>query len=124
MTQLLPPLAVRRHVHDRLGEFFRYHRKRDFDSAVKTFCRLYALPLPTVHWFEYLNYHRDAGRTHVPTTRGTIELVHPENWKCGRKYHRREDWVHVVLHELGHYLCWAWPEKRADEFARRWRDSL
>src|SRR5690348_12594169 len=48
-----------------------------------------------------------------------IHLVHPENWKRGRKYNSERQWIHTVYHEFGHYVLWADAERKADGFAYR-----
>ena len=67
-----------------------------------------------MEWFEYLDWGKGAGRTYE---NGKIHLVHPENWKKGRKYNTLRQWVHTVHHEIGHYLFWADAERKADLFA-------
>jgi hypothetical protein len=69
-----------------------------------------------VEWFEYLDWGRTAGRTYE---NGKIHLVHPENWKKGRKYNSERQWVNTVYHEMGHYIFWADAERKADTFALR-----
>jgi len=70
--------------------------------------------LPTVEWYEYLDWGKGAGRT---WDNGIIQLVHPENWKKGRKYNTMKQWIHTVHHEMGHYLFWTDAERKADLFA-------
>jgi hypothetical protein len=113
---VLPGLRNRRRVDQWLTAFFRRHEPRDFRRAVGSFTRFYALPPPRVSWFEYLDWGKTAGRTYE---NGNIQLVHPENWKRGRKYNSERQWVHTVYHELGHYLLWADAERKADHFAYR-----
>jgi hypothetical protein len=74
------------------------------------------LKRPQVEWFEYLDWGRTAGRTYE---NGKIHLVHPENWKKGRKYNSERQWVNMVYHEMGHYIFWADAERKADTFALR-----
>ena len=113
---VLPGLRNRRRVDQWLTAFFRRHEPRDFRRAVGSFTRFYALPPPRVSWFEYLDWGKTAGRTYE---NGTIHLVHPENWKRGRKYNSERQWVHTVYHEFGHYVLWADAERKADGFAYR-----
>ena len=40
-------------------------------------------------------------------------------WKRGRKYNSERQWVHMIYHELGHYIFWADAERKADAFASR-----
>ena len=72
--------------------------------------------LPAVEWFEYLDWGRTGGRCYED---GKIHLVHPENWKKGRKYNSERKWIQTVYHELGHYVLWADAERKADTFACR-----
>jgi hypothetical protein len=69
-----------------------------------------------VEWFEYLDWGRSVGRTYE---NGKIHLVHPENWKRGRKYNSERQWVNAVYHEMGHYVFWTDAERKADTFALR-----
>ena len=48
---------------------------------------------------------------------GKVALVHPENWKRGRKYNSERRWISTVYHEMGHYVLWADAERKADAFA-------
>ena len=57
-----------------------------------------------------------AGRTYE---NGKIHLVHPENWKKGRKYNTERQWVNTVYHEMGHYIFWSDAERKANTFAYR-----
>ena len=76
----------------------------------------YHLRSPRVEWFEYLDWGKSAGRCYED---GMIHLVHPENWKRGRKYNSEKQWVNAVYHEMGHYVFWADAERKADAFALR-----
>ena len=116
MRILFPKLHERRTIDGLLTSFFREYRLPDFQRAVGALSRFYALPRPRVAWFEYLDWGKSAGRTYED---GNIHLVHPENWKRGRKYRSERQWVHTVYHEMGHYVLWADPERKADRFARR-----
>lgn len=84
--------------------------------AVTAICRFYRLKRPQVEWFEYLDWGRTAGRTYE---NGKIHLVHPENWKRGRKYNTQRQWINAVYHEMGHYIFWTDAERKADTFALR-----
>ena len=99
-----------------LTAFFRANRELDFRRAIGTLSRFYELPCPRVVWFEYLDWGKTAGRTYE---NGNIHLVHPENWKRGRKYNSERQWIHTVYHEFGHYVLWADAERKADGFAYR-----
>jgi hypothetical protein len=74
-----------------------------------------------VEWYEYLDWGKGAGRTWDD---GKIALVHPENWKRGRKYNTMRQWIHTVHHEMGHYLFWADAERKADLFADNMMSGL
>jgi predicted SprT family Zn-dependent metalloprotease len=113
---ILPPVVQRRQVDRNLVEFFRDYAAASFNRAMAMVCRFYHLPRPTVEWFEYLDWGTTAGRTYE---NGKIHLVHPENWKRGRKYKTERQWIQTVHHEMGHYLFWADAEKKADTFAHR-----
>lgn len=116
MRMLVPKLRKRRTVDRLLTTFFREHRSGDFGRAIGSLARFYDLPRPRVAWFEYLDWGKTAGRTYE---NGAIHLVHPENWKRGRRYNSERQWVHTVYHELGHYVLWADAERKADGFAHR-----
>ena len=96
--------------------FFRSLRQAHFNRAVGAVCRFYHLRRPVVEWFEYLDWGRAVGKTYED---GKIHLVHPENWKNGRKYNSERQWINAVYHELGHYIFWADAERKADTFALR-----
>ena len=114
MRMIYPGLRDRRTVDRRLTSFFREHRLPEFKRAVASLSRFYDLPVPQVDWFEYLDWGKTAGRTYED---GKIHLVHPENWKRGRKYNSERQWIHTVYHEMGHYVLWADAERKADGFA-------
>ena len=116
MRMVFPGLRDRRTVDRRLTTFFRAHRELEFRRAIGSLSRFYDLPCPRVAWFEYLDWGKTAGRTYE---NGDIHLVHPENWKRGRKYNSERQWVHTVYHEFGHYVLWADAERKADGFAYR-----
>jgi hypothetical protein len=114
MRMFLPTLRDRQSVDRALRAFFLTHRPIEFRRAIATICRFYDLRLPTVEWYEYLDWGRGAGRT---WENGKIGLVHPENWKKGRKYNGMKQWVLTVYHEMAHYLFWTDAERKADLFA-------
>jgi hypothetical protein len=113
---ILPPVRERRSIHKLLGEFFQNHDMVAFNRAVSALCRFYNLKRPSVEWFEYLDWGRVAGTTYED---GKIHMVHPENWKNGRKYNSERQWINALYHEFGHYVFWADAERKADTFAFR-----
>lgn len=113
---LFPGLRERRNIDRLLTSFFREYRIGDFRRAMWALSRFYHLPVPRIAWFEYLDWGKTAGRTYE---NGSIHLVHPENWKRGRKYNSERQWVNTVYHEMGHYVLWADAERKADGFAYR-----
>src|SRR2546421_4010188 len=116
MRMMFPGVRERRAVDRLLTTFFREHRELDFRRAIGLLSRFYHLPRPRMRWFEYLDWGKTAGKTYE---NGTIHLVHPENWKRGRKYNSERQWVNMVYHELGHYIYWVDAERKADAFACR-----
>jgi hypothetical protein len=118
---MLPTQRDRRSVDRSLRLFFALYGAADFRRAITTICRFYDLRPPTVGWYEYLDWGKGAGRTYE---NGRIHLVHPENWKKGRKYNTMKQWIHTVHHEMGHYLFWADAERKADLFADRMMHGL
>lgn len=116
MKMILPPVKERRVIHRYLALFFRHHRLADFNRAIAMLSRFYNLPRPRVEWFEYIDWGRTGGKTYE---NGKIHLVHPENWKRGRKYNSERQWVNMVYHEMGHYVFWSDAERKADTFAAR-----
>src|SRR5262249_47251558 len=116
MRMMFPGLRERRVVDRQLTAFFREHREGEFRRAMGSPSRFYDLPCPRVAWFEYLDWGKTAGRTFE---NGEIHLVHPENWKRGRKYNSERQWVHTVYHEFGHYVLWSDAERKADRFVYR-----
>ena len=121
MRMILPTVKERRTIHRLLSEFFRTHKETHFNRAVSAMCRFYHLRRPKIEWFEYLDWGRTAGKTYED---GKIHLVHPENWKNGRKYNSERQWVNTVYHEMGHYVFWADAEPKADIFAFRMAKGL
>jgi predicted SprT family Zn-dependent metalloprotease len=121
MRMMVPPVKERRLIHKLLVSFFRDHKPRHFSRAITQICRFYRLKKPQVEWFEYLDWGRTAGRTYE---NGKIHLVHPENWKKGRKYNSERQWVNTVYHEMGHYVFWTDAERKADTFASRMEQSV
>ncbi len=116
MRMIIPAVRERRAIHRNLVAFFRGNKIADFNRAVSGVCRFYNLKRPRVEWFEYLDWGRAAGKTYED---GKIHLVHPENWRNGRKYNSEYQWINAVYHELGHYVFWADAERKADSFAFR-----
>jgi len=117
MRIALPTLAERRSVDRLLTRFFREHRGWHFRRAVNAISRFFHLPSPQIEWYEYIDWGKTAGRCFE---NGRILLVHPENWKKGRKYNSERQWVNTVYHEMGHYVLWADAERKADVFAYKW----
>lgn len=116
MRMVLPPLRERRTIDRFLQFFFASYAEADFRRAVVALSRFYSLPTPKVVWFEYLDWGKTGGRTYE---NGKIHLVHPENWKRGRKYNSERRWINTVYHEIAHYVFWADAERKADTFAYR-----
>ena len=116
MKMILPPLRERRAVDRLLSAFFQQYRAIDFRKAIGSLCRFYHLRNPKVEWFEYIDWGKTAGKTYE---NDQIYLVHPENWKKGRKYNSERRWINTVYHEMGHYVFWADAENKADMFASR-----
>lgn len=121
MRMIMPPVKDRRLINRLLTSFFREHKAANFNRAIAEVCRFYRLRRPQVEWFEYLDWGRTAGRTYE---NGKIHLVHPENWKKGRKYNTEKQWVNTVYHEMGHYIFWADAERKADTFALRMEHNI
>jgi hypothetical protein len=113
---IVPPIVNRREIDRNLVLFFRQHRAGAFRRAISGFCRYYSIKLPSIEWYEYLDWGKTAGKTFED---GRIHLVHPENWKRGRIYNRERMWIAMVYHEMGHYLFWTDAERKADAFAVR-----
>ena len=116
MRMILPTATERRLVDRSLVAFFQDYAEADFRRAISALCRFYHLTRPKVEWFEYLDWGATGGRTYE---NGKIHLVHPENWKRGRKYNSERQWIQTVYHEIAHYLFWADAERKADTFAYR-----
>ena len=116
MRMIVPPLTHRREIDRNLAEFFRGHRAAHFNRAISSMCRFFKLPRPRIEWFEYIDWGKTAGRTYED---GRIHLVHPENWKRGRIYFSERKWIQMLYHEMGHFLLWSDPERKADLFSRR-----
>jgi len=114
MRMIVPSVRERRAIHKLLSEFFHEHKISKFNKAIAEICRFYRLRKPKVEWFEYLDWGRTAGRTYE---NGKVHLVHPENWKRGRKYNSERQWINTVFHEMGHYILWTDAEVKADLFA-------
>jgi hypothetical protein len=114
MRMIYPGVRERRTIDRRLTEFFHTYAPAQFKRAVAAISRFYHLPSPRVEWFEYLDWGKSGGRTFED---GKVALVHPENWKRGRKYNSERRWIQMVYHEMGHYVLWADAERKADAFA-------
>ena len=114
MRMIIPGVRERRTIDQLLTAFFREHKTGAFRRAMGFLARFYGLPCPRFEWYEYLDWGKTAGRTYED---GNIHLVHPENWKRGRKYNSERRWIHTVYHEMGHYVLWADAERKADGFA-------
>src|SRR5262249_33952134 len=116
LGMFFPGIRSRRVAYRQLPAFSRDPRELDFRRAIALLARFYELPRPRVAWFESLDWGKTAGRTYE---NGTIHLVHPENWKRGRKYNSERQWIHTVYHEFGHYVLWSDAERKADRFVYR-----
>ena len=116
MRMIVPPVAHRREIDRNLAEFFHSHRPAHFKHAISSMCRYFNVRRPRVEWFEYIDWGKTAGRTYED---GRIHLVHPENWKRGRIYFSERKWIQMIYHEMGHFLLWSDPERKADIFSRR-----
>ena len=116
MRMIVPGVRERRTIDRHLTDFFRSYGPARFRSAVAAISRFYRLRSPRVEWFEYLDWGKSGGRTFED---GKIALVHPENWKRGRKYNSERHWIQTVYHEMGHFVLWSDAERKADAFAYR-----
>jgi hypothetical protein len=116
MKMVLPGLRERRRIDKLLTHFFVDYKPGNFRRAMAGLSRFYHLPTPRVVWFEYLDWGKSGGRTYED---GKIHLVHPENWKRGRKYNSQRRWINTVYHEMGHFVFWVDAERKADTFAYR-----
>jgi hypothetical protein len=116
MRMIVPGVRERRSIDRQLTDFFRTYGPQQFRSAIASISRFYRLRSPRVEWFEYLDWGKSGGRTFED---GKVALVHPENWKRGRKYNSERHWIQTVYHEMGHYVLWADAERKADIFAYR-----
>src|SRR5229473_4682795 len=104
MRMMLPPLKDRRVIDRLLSSFFEEYKPQAFKKAISALCRFSHPKQPNVEWFECRDWGKTAGKTYE---NGQIYLVHPENWKKGRKYNSERRWINTVYHELGHYVFWA-----------------
>ena len=116
MRMIFPGIRKRRTIDRQLTDFFRSDGPSRFRRAIAAISRFYRLRSPRVEWFEYLDWGKSGGRTFE---NGKIALIHPENWKRGRKYNSERRWIQTVYHEMGHYVLWADAERKADAFAYR-----
>ncbi len=116
MRMIIPGVRERRLIDRQLTGFFHDYREAGFRRAIAALSRFYHLRSPRVEWFEYLDWGKSAGRCYED---GMIHLVHPENWKKGRKYNSERQWILAVYHEMGHYMLWTDAERKADAFAYR-----
>jgi len=116
MRMIVPGVRERRAIDRHLTAFFRTYGPARFRRAIAGISRFYHLRSPRVEWFEYLDWGKSGGRTFE---NGRIALVHPENWKRGRKYNSERRWIQTVYHEMGHYVLWSDAERKADAFAYR-----
>src|SRR5207237_2490224 len=116
-----PGIRERRRIDKLFSSYFANYKAAEFRRAIVAVSRFYHLPTPRVAWFEYLDWGKSGGRTFED---GKIHLVHPENWKRGRKYNSERRWINMVYHELGHYILWADAERKADTFAYRMARGL
>src|ERR1044072_4774449 len=116
MRMILPPIKERRLVDRLLSAFFREYKGADLKKAIAKLCRFYHLRNPQVEWFEYIDWGRSAGKTYE---NGQSYLVHPENWKKGRKYNSQRRWINPVHHEMGHYVFRAHAQNKAHRLPAR-----
>jgi predicted SprT family Zn-dependent metalloprotease len=116
VRMLVPPIAQRREIDRQLVSYFHNYQGSMFRRAISDFCRFYGVKRPRIHWFQYIDSGRTAGRTFED---GRIHLVHPENWKRCRVYKSERMWVQTVYHELGHYVFWSDAERKAEAFTLR-----
>jgi hypothetical protein len=121
VRMIVPPITHRREIDRNLAQFFRGHRPAHFNRAISSMCRYFRLRRPRVEWYEYLDWGKTGGRTYED---GRIHLVHPENWKRGRVHFSERKWIQMIYHEMGHFLLWSDPERKADLFSRRMVNGL
>jgi len=109
---LLPPLKLRADILNALRDFFSEHDQAEFRWALAQWAGFYHLKAPPVRWRRHLI--RRWGAEGLTWPDGTIDLIHPRNWKASET-----QWIEAVCHELGHYLLWADRERKADLYAQR-----
>jgi len=125
MRILVPPTYLRSAIVEGLTVFFDAEHEPDFKRAIGKLCRFYKIPMPKVVWFERLGHSNSDTYHGFCKDNGTIQLIHPENWKRKRKYKTRRYWLEVVLHEMGHYALWANNGRvTAETKADRFRDAI
>lgn len=112
MRMLLPPKKLRADIIDGLRDFFTEHDATDFRTALAVWADYNHVKPPPVRWRRNLIRQWKAEGLCWPG--GTIDLIHPRNWKASESA-----WLDAVAHELGHYLLWADAERKADLYARR-----
>jgi hypothetical protein len=112
----LPPTKLRVTIIRLLDAFYEEYQKEKFDLAVQLLAKWYRLPIPPIHWWEYLDGGRTGGVTY---DNGEIHMQHPENWKASKsRTQGKQKWIRMVLHEWGHYYLHSNAESKADLFER------
>lgn len=112
MRMLLPPKRLRQEIVDGLRDFFSERDSDDFRTALGKWAAFNHVKPPPVRWRRHLI--RRWGAEGLTWPDGTIDLIHPRNWKASET-----QWLEAVTHELGHYLFWADCERKADLYAKR-----
>lgn len=82
--------------------------------AIRTFCIYYELPTPKLKMRKRFKDTQCLGQC---SDDGLLEFIYPSYYHPlgGNKKNR---WIRMVFHELGHYYLWSNAEKKANEFER------
>jgi len=110
----MPGVRRRREVVTHLHMAFATDDVGYFTDAIRWMAQAYEIPYPKV----YLRNRIRANRAGQCFEDGRIDILKPAVWK--REGRSAATWVHMVLHEFGHYYLWANAEPKAELFARRW----
>lgn len=116
MRLILPHRKLRAKAVHLVQQTFDTEDVEELREAALIVTTFYKLKPARIQLRRKMKFRNDAGRCWED---GRVWLAHPAMWKVeGRP---RDEWVSMVLHELGHYVLWADAETKADTFASRWR---
>jgi len=115
MKILYPNKKTCQEIKYYIGLYYSDCDERDLvylNRAIKKFCSFYELPKPIVRM---RNSFKDPQCLGQCSEDGLLEFILPSCYHPMRG-NKKNRWIRMVIHELGHYYLWSFAEKKANEF--------